>query len=75
MRKSTRMGQNVTTRCIHSLMLLTILFTFDRSGDSRIFANAQCNIKYFMSFDDKDCSLLNKFDDHEAINQADGVCT
>lgn len=28
-----------------------------------------------MSFDDADCSLLNKFDEHEEINAADGTCT
>ena len=28
-----------------------------------------------MSFDDPDCSLLNKFDEHDEINAADGKCT
>ena len=62
------------TKSIQTLLVMVTLSGLDQSG-SLSFANAQCNIKYFMSFDDPDCSLLNKFDDHEAINAADGKCT
>lgn len=34
-----------------------------------------CNIKYFITFDDQDCSLLRDFDDHESYNAAENFCT
>ena len=34
--------------------------------------NAQCEIEYFISFYDKDCTLLKDFPDHTWINRADG---
>lgn len=55
-------------------VLALALGLIDQNGTSHL-AQAQCNIKYFMAFEDEDCSLLSKFDDHEAINQADNKCT
>ena len=37
--------------------------------------NGKCNIRYFIAFDDPDCSLLNSFQDQTFYNSADGACT
>lgn len=37
--------------------------------------NATCQVQYFITFEDAECSLFSSFKDSSFINEADRVCT